>query len=116
MLWLSRTPVAPLEGRVAITTGTVSVENVHTRALGRAIPATFLTAVVRVAVNVVFGASGPDGVNVAMAPEHTTAPATGPAALVTVKLVPPMTVEQFNAAPALSGSCAGSCRNVALMV
>ena len=43
-------------------------------------------------------------------------PATGPAALVSVKAVPATTVEQFNAAPALSGSCAGSCRNVALTV
>ena len=55
-------------------------------------------------------------VNVAVAPEQAITPVTEPtgAGAVTVK-VDDVTVEQFKAAPALSGSCAGSCRKVALI-
>jgi hypothetical protein len=49
---------------------------------------------------------------------QATVPVTAPAEDVTVKVpvVPAVTVEQFKAAPALSGSSAGSCRKVALIV
>lgn len=105
--WLSRTPVAPFAGRVAITTGGVSVVNVHTKGLAKEVPATFCTPVVSVAVKVVPGARGAVGAKVAVAPVQVTVPNTGPEEVVTVKVVP-ITVEHFTAAPALSGSCAGS--------
>jgi len=61
-------------------------------------------------------ARGAVGVNVAVAPEQATVPVTVPmgAGAVTVK-VDVVRVEQFNAAPVLSGSVAASCRKVALI-
>jgi hypothetical protein len=61
-------------------------------------------------------ARGAVGVNVAVAPEQVTVPPRVPigAGAVTVKVVA-VRVEQFKAAPALSGSSVGSCRKVALI-
>jgi hypothetical protein len=99
---LNATPVALLRGVTAVTVGgvvlaTEPVVKLQTKLLASAAPSTVVTPVVIVAVKVEFTARSADGVNVTVALEQASVPATtAPVGPFTIK-VDAVTVEQLTA-------------------